>query len=197
MLVIIIGVLLAPGLDVALLFNVGELLFLIPILWLSLRKYNASWRNLGLRDFSFRSLVLGIGLLLLSFVFNLAYSQLLGVFDLSVQPDFSLLFEETSSPWLVFLAGVVIAPVIEEIIFRGFIFAGLVKRYGWQKAALISAIIFALIHMQPLAFLPIVLLGLIFSYLYFKSGSIWPAVAIHMITNALGLGAAYFSSQLI
>ena len=53
---------------------------------------------------------------------------------------------------------------------------------------------FALIHLQPLAIAPIFILGYIFAYLYRRSGSIWPAVIMHVSTNALGLGAAFLLS---
>jgi hypothetical protein len=47
-----------------------------------------------------------------------------------------------------------------------------------------------------LAIPPIFILGYIFAYLYRRSGSIWPAVVMHVATNALGLGAAYLLSRL-
>jgi membrane protease YdiL (CAAX protease family) len=85
---------------------------------------------------------------------------------------------------------------VEELFFRGFLYAGLAQRYSWRKAAVISSALFALIHLQPLAIAPIFILGYIFAYLYRRSGSIWPAVVMHVATNALGLGAAYLLSRL-
>ncbi|MEA3350418.1 MAG: type II CAAX endopeptidase family protein [Chloroflexota bacterium] len=186
---------LLPALDAGLLLIGGELLFLLPVWWLGLRKHNASWNDLGLRNFAASSLGLGCGLMILSWGFNLVYSLMLAIYGLQVQPDIKLLFADISSPGWIFIAGVVIAPVVEEIIFRGFIFAGLRGRYGWKKAALISSALFALIHIQPLAVIPIFILGLIFAYLYQRSGSIWPAIIMHMSTNALALGAAYIVSE--
>jgi membrane protease YdiL (CAAX protease family) len=42
-----------------------------------------------------------------------------------------------------------------------------------------------------MAIIPIFVLGLIFAYLYHRSGSVWPAILMHVLTNALGLIAAY------
>jgi membrane protease YdiL (CAAX protease family) len=95
------------------------------------------------------------------------------------------------SPWWLLIAGVIVAPVVEEIFFRGFAFAGLRNRYSWRKAAVISSLLFASVHLQPAALIPIFILGLIFSYLYYRSGSIMPAILMHVSTNALALGAAY------
>jgi membrane protease YdiL (CAAX protease family) len=126
----------------------------------------------------------------------LIYSLILAQFNLRMQQDLSPLLAELSSPWLFLLGAIVVAPVVEEIFFRGFLFAGLRGRYGWQKAAAISAALFSLVHLQPTAAVPIFLLGLVFAFLYERSGSIWPAVLMHVSSNALALGAAYLALQL-
>jgi membrane protease YdiL (CAAX protease family) len=81
--------------------------------------------------------------------------------------------------------------MVEEIFFRGFVFAGLRERYGWQRAALISSALFGVIHFTPTAIMPIFILGCVFAYLYQRSGSIWPAILMHAFSNALALGAAF------
>jgi membrane protease YdiL (CAAX protease family) len=129
-------------------------------------------------------------------LFNATYSAFLAVFGLRMQVDLVPVFAELSSPWWLLLAGIVVAPVVEELFFRGFVFAGLAQRYSWRKAALISSALFALVHLQPLAIPPIFILGYIFAYLYQRCGSIWPAVLMHVSTNALGLGAAYLLSRI-
>jgi membrane protease YdiL (CAAX protease family) len=101
------------------------------------------------------------------------------------------LFQDLASPWLLFLGGAIIAPVVEEIFFRGFVFGGLRPRYGWVKAAAISSAAFAVLHLTPTAILPIFILGFIFAFLYQISGSIWPGILMHILTNSLALGATY------
>ena len=182
--------------DTGLFVALAELLILVPVWWLAKRKYGASWRDLGLRGFQGWTLGLGCGLMIFSFLFNLVYGLFLALFDLRAQPSLAPLFDELSSAWWLLLAGVVIAPVVEEIFFRGFVFAGLSQRYGWLKAALISSALFAAIHFQPLALPPIFILGCIFALLYQRSGSVWPAIVMHVSTNALGLGAAYLAAEM-
>lgn len=191
------GLLLFPSLEVGLLLAVGELVLLIPVWWLAIRKYDLTWRQVGLRRFNSESLAAGCGLMILSWFFNLAYSLVLAKFDLRMQPDFSVLFANTTGVGWIFVAGALVAPIVEEIIFRGFIFAGLRDSYGWKKAALISSILFSLIHMQPAAILPIFLLGFIFAYLYHRYDSIWPAILMHVSTNAIALGGAYLVSEML
>jgi hypothetical protein len=180
-----------PGIFVGL----AELVLLIPVWWLALRKYGVGWDALGVRGFSTSVLALGCGLMIFSFLFNLVLGSFLALFDLRMQVDLVAVFAELSSPWWLLVAGIVVAPVVEEIFFRGFVFAGLAKQYGWRPGAVGSSILFALIHFQPLAILPIFVLGLIFAYLYYRSRSIWPAVLMHVATNALGLGAAYILAE--
>ncbi|MGC9334502.1 MAG: CPBP family intramembrane glutamic endopeptidase [Anaerolineae bacterium] len=181
-----------PGLSVTLL----EMLLLIPVWWLAMRRYGVGWQALGLRGFRGRALQVGCGLMIGSWLFNLVYSLVLSQFGLRMQADLIPILAELSAPWLFAAGAVVVAPLVEEIFFRGFVFAGLRERYGWHRAAVISAGLFAVIHLQPTAIAPIFVLGLIFAYLYERSGSIWPAVLMHVSSNALALGAAYLIIQM-
>jgi len=178
-------------LDVGLMVSLAELLLLVPVWWLTVRKYKVGWKALGLRSFKGRMAGLGCGLMILSFVFNLFYSLFLALFDLRMQVDLVPIFAELSSPWWLLVGGVIVAPVAEEVFFRGFVFAGLRQRYDWKKAAFISSALFAVIHVAPTAMIPIFILGYIFAYLYHRSNSIWPAILMHVSTNALALGLAY------
>lgn len=175
---------------------VGELLFLVPVWWFAIRKYRVGWQSLGLRTFQGTALGLGCGLMILSSLFNLAYGMFLAFFGLRTQVDLVPIFARLSYPGLLMLAGAVAAPFVEEVFFRGFVFAGLRPRYGWVKSAVISSALFALIHLQPTALIPIFILGMIFAFLYERSRSIWPAIVMHAATNALGLGVAYLASRM-
>jgi membrane protease YdiL (CAAX protease family) len=189
-------ILLSWQIDLGLFVTLWELPLVVPAWWFTVRKYKVGWRTLGIQGFSAQTLGIGLGLMTLSMAFNLVYNLALSPFGLQAQMDFAVLFQELSSPWLLLVGGIVVAPVVEELFFRGFVFSGLRERYGWSKAGLISAGLFALIHLQPLAVIPIFILGMIFAYLYHRSGSIWPAVIMHVLTNGLGLGAAYLASQM-
>ncbi len=182
-------------LNSGLVVSLGELLLLVPVWLLAVRKYRVGWDALGLRSFKWEMLGLGCGLMLLSLAFNLVFGLFLGLFGLRIQPDLAPIFAQLSSPWLLLIGGTVVAPIVEEIFFRGFVFAGLRPRYGWQRAAIISSVLFALIHLIPTAIIPILLLGYIFAYLYHRSNSIWPAILMHSATNALALGAAYMVAK--
>jgi membrane protease YdiL (CAAX protease family) len=91
---------------------------------------------------------------------------------------------------LTLLAVAVIAPVSEEIIFRGFTFRWLQRRLPLWGAVLVSAAVFSAAHAgwaEPSLFLPVFLGGVLLAYVYAKSRSVWPGVIIHMTINIVAV----------
>ena len=78
-------------------------------------------------------------------------------------------------------------PITEEIFFRGFVYAGLVPRLGAGLAILVSAVVFGGFHILPGLLIPTFMTGLLLAWLYHKTGSIWPPIAVHAGQNALAL----------
>lgn len=181
--------------DLGLFLVLWEMVLILPAWWLTVHKYQLNWDSLGIRKFDLTSLAIGCGLMVFTYLFNFLYN--LALLSRGVQSNFDVsdIFNISNSPWLIFLAGIVIAPLVEEIFFRGFLFTGLREKYGWIPAALISAALFAAVHLQPLTMPPIFLMGLIFAYLYQRTESIWPAVIMHFSINTVGLIAAYVISR--
>jgi len=89
--------------------------------------------------------------------------------------------------------GVVVgAPLTEEPLFRGVILGGFLLRYGPRKAIAYSAVLFALVHMNPWQFPTAILAGLFLGWLTLRTGSLWPAVFAHFLNNfAAHLSAVY------
>ena len=90
---------------------------------------------------------------------------------------------------------VIIGPLAEEVFFRGFVFAGLAGRLGAIGAGLASALLFTLAHVtgeldQNLVLPPIFATGILLTWLYHKTGSIWSCFAAHAMQNALALGVS-------
>jgi CAAX protease family protein len=84
---------------------------------------------------------------------------------------------------------VVLAPLSEEMFFRGFVFAGLRKRWSLLPAALIAGGIFGLIHAPTgiTTVIPLAALGIALCWLYDRTGSLWPCVLAHVLNNGLAL----------
>ena len=86
---------------------------------------------------------------------------------------------------------VVIAPLTEELFFRGFFFGGLRGRWGLWPSALVSGAVFGLVHAPtgPTAAIPLAGLGVGLAWLYEKTGSIWPSITAHFLNNAIAITA--------
>ena len=77
-----------------------------------------------------------------------------------------------------------IAPLFEELIFRGFLYGTLRKKLSWLPAALATAFLFSLAHgYSMLGFTTILWSGLVLAWVYERSGSLLPAVAVHTFGN--------------
>ena len=84
------------------------------------------------------------------------------------------------------VAVVLVAPVVEEFIFRGLIMTRLAQAMpGWLAAAL-SAAIFGLCHGHPVWFAYTFVLGVLFGLMDLRLGSIWPSILAHMVFNGVG-----------
>ena len=84
-----------------------------------------------------------------------------------------------------------IAPVFEEVLFRGLFYQFLKKRLGCMRAALLSSCFFSVLHFNNVQFFPIMGLGMLLCFIFETSGSLMPAVAIHMFNNGLFLGVFF------
>ena len=162
---------------------VGELSLMIPVWLIAFRKYEVDWQTLGFRPLDGKMILLGFGFLMLFYGFNICFNLLLAQFEVQGGQDLSTLLEQPDTLLWAAVSAVLIAPIVEEVFFRGFLFAGFREKYGWKKAALISAILFSLVHLTPTTVLPIFILGYLFAYLYHKSGSLWLPILLHFAVN--------------
>jgi membrane protease YdiL (CAAX protease family) len=90
---------------------------------------------------------------------------------------------------LALMALVVLPPIFEEIIFRGFIFPAISRRTGIIWGAILSSVLFGLAHGQANIIVYTFPLGLVLCFLYFRTKSIVPGIALHMINNLLAFVA--------
>ena len=77
----------------------------------------------------------------------------------------------------------VVAPIVEETFFRGFIYGWMRRRLNVPAAAVLSGCFFALVHFQPVIFVPLAILGAGLALLYEYSGSLLPGMVVHGLFN--------------
>jgi membrane protease YdiL (CAAX protease family) len=149
---------------------------------------------LGYRRFKLsRGLWLAVAAFVVFFVFLIAWSQLLNVDQSDDLP--AKLGARDSTVNLVGVAVLVafVAPIAEETFFRGFMFGALRGAIGWIAAAVVTGIVFGLIHAggtSAVFLVPLAVLGFLLCLLYRRTGSLIPGMGVHAFNNALALGTS-------
>jgi hypothetical protein len=108
---------------------------------------------------------------------------------------FRALVLDQEHPWSSVLLLSLVAPVTEELLFRGLILRGLLARYAAPKAILLSAFLFGLAHFNPWQFVSATVLGVLFGWLFVRTRSLIPCLAGHALTNTLALAVTYLPFQ--
>jgi membrane protease YdiL (CAAX protease family) len=93
-----------------------------------------------------------------------------------------------------FLAIVVIGPIVEELLFRGYLQTALAKRMKPWLAIVLASGAFAAIHLQSAAFPMLALIGGVFGYLFHRTGSLRVSMVLHMLNNGLAFAALLAST---
>lgn len=141
-----------------------------------------------------RSLLLGISLLISAYPTVFAVGVLTSIL-LKINPTTDVqevmrIFENATAVTQripIILLAVAIAPVAEELAFRGYLY-GVIKRFfGAVPALILSGILFALIHLNLPSFFPLLVLGWVFALAYELSGSLLVPMTMHALFNALNL----------
>jgi len=112
----------------------------------------------------------------------------------SAAPQEIVNFLMDSANWedrlLVVVLAVVVAPVAEEFIFRGYIY-GVLKKYGGQILAIVfSSVLFAAIHMHLPSMAGLFVLAVVLALVYERTGSLWAPILMHSAFNGLSVFVA-------
>ena len=133
-----------------------------------------------------------VGWLIVAFVafiaLSAAYSALVHIGPQEDLPDELGADGSTLALFAAAFLVTVIAPFAEELFFRGFVFTSL-RRWGLWPAALVTGAIFGAIHLgsaPDALYLPILaIFGVVLCLLYWKTGSLYPCIALHAINNCI------------
>lgn len=174
----------------------AELVYLLPVILIFAWK-RINLQHLGFSKFDSRTIGIGCGLIVIAYSIIAVHNMLLVLIGMDTQGEGMLrILSELESPVWLFIVSVILAPVIEEIFFRGFLFQGFRQRYGWIPALLLSSGIFAAAHLDPFAFIPTFLLGVVMAYVYHRSNSVWPGIILHFLNNGFAMCALLALVQL-
>ena len=163
---------------------------------LYLRRYHLGWASVGWRKAPLGKTVLYF---VVGFVGFLLVATLLLTLVSLLDPSFNANQAQTNeytgavktNRSLTLIALVLIPPIIEETVFRGFIFPAMAKKWGIIWGAIGSSALFGIAHLQANVSIYTFALGLVLCFFYVKLKSIFPGMAIHMLNNFLAFYALY------
>ena len=152
------------------------------IFWLLKRRKIDLSKNLGLYHFNRNALIYSLVAYVILYLVLTVYSY---VFQISPPEEFIKLIKAT--PFVLnFLMVVIGAPIVEELLFRGFLFTQLkTTKLGVNGSIILTSLIWTSIHLQYDLFLliPIFFLGLLLGYLMHKYNSLYLVIIVHAVHN--------------
>lgn len=183
------------GLSSPLLFGVASglyLLVLLAVYLFAVRRANGSWKLLGMRGFDWRwwpalvpiffAQMAGMALINTLFVPLFTGAEFENPQIEAITAGMSLSPRDLV---LLLLLIAVVAPVAEELFFRGMLYPVLRRRWGVGWGIVLNAVIFALVHFIPLLLPGLFYIGLLLAWVRERSGSVIPCIVLHAIQNGL------------
>ncbi len=137
----------------------------------------------------------GLFILLTAVCLNVAFNNIISLTPLkewsASYGELEMSIYSASLFWQIVSAGI-LAPILEEIVFRGILFSNYRTVVGAWPSIIISAVIFGLMHYNLVQFVYAFLLGVFFAYLAEKTGELWPCILAHIVANLYSLLATKF-----
>ena len=165
-----------------------QVLLMLGVVWF----FAIYWRRSGLRDLGFRyysiaktiwytflSLIL---IFLVSFIYVIILQKVFGIEAPGSKID-ELVRSGNVSGTILIVVTAVIAPLCEEVYFRGFLYPAFRKSFGVVIGIFLSSVVFAAAHLDLFSFFPIMVIGWILAFMYEKTKSIFPVIFLHSIYN--------------
>lgn len=163
------------------------------LMWLYLRK-DGRMEKLGLTHFGSMSFGRATGLAVVvvaaAMIFNYLYATYV-IPGIGMQEEMAKMLASIPRTPVNMAAGffaiAIAAPLVEELLFRGFLQKALARYLPIWGAIIVSAFLFALVHLQFYAIPGLMSLGIAFGYLYHRTGSLRTNIVLHMVNNAVAL----------
>ena len=171
---------------------IQEIIILAPLLIYTTKKYGFKWKKFGFEKVGiFKTIFsvfggyiayLGITILITTFI---VFTNI-KIPGYQIQENIFEIFGDKNLELIITgIIVIVIAPIVEEIFFRGFLLRFFVDKTGVFYGSVVSALIFAVFHLQWQSIIPIFILGLIINHMVIKHKSIVPAIIFHVINNGI------------
>lgn len=164
------------------------------VAWLAARRA-LSWRVFGPLRPRLRHVLIGVGVGLGGFLIATILPELIRRSLDIPPPDRQEILEAVATTgtraWLLILVAVLLAPLVEEIVYRGMLFQSLRHRLGLWPAVGLSSLTFAFVHLellaQPLAIAALLVLGVWLAAAFHRTGSLLVPIVAHALFNGVAV----------
>ena len=186
------------------LYYLAWVILAVTGLRLYIRKYNQNIKNLGINRLSWRFLWYGLAGVVTYYVLYIIavtiISELIPILNIEQKQDLGFQAPTALSEYAsAFVMLVILPPIIEELIFRGFMFKGFRRSLAFLPAAIFTSILFAIGHLEfgngaPLLWIAGVdtfILSMVMCYVREKTNSIWPTIFMHAVKNMIAFTFLY------
>lgn len=180
------------ALPLSVLLLTGQILSLLIPLLLFLRRTGGRYRErLALRPAAPRDFLMGLLAVLVLQPFLMLVATVTE--RLSGNPMDGLIEKLLQEPYWISAVGLALLPaLIEELVFRGYLLDSCRRLPLWE-AALLNGLVFGLFHMNLYQFSYALILGIVFAIVTRRSGSVLPAMGMHLVNNLISVGLLYGS----
>lgn len=168
----------------------------VALIYRYVRHRGGNWRSLGFRAFSgvraTAAITTGIiGFFAVSALLTLGLEQFAPQVDITAEQELPFLEAATAVEMaLAFLAIVIIAPAVEEVVFRGFLLPAFAHKTGAVAAVVLVSVAFGALHFPPaIAAIQIGVFSVFLCSAYLFTRSVWPPIMLHALKNLI---AFYF-----
>ena len=175
---------------------------ILAVVAVGFRVHPVTWLGLRWRHWPWVFLIAPATVLAMWLVFGglqaIGYMDWMESLGVEATQDSVKLLQTATDPMVLVLmaiAAVLVAPVCEEIVFRGYLYPVAKKYAGTWTAAICSGLVFAAAHGSLAALLPLFIFGIVLALLYEKTGSIWAPMAVHFCFNGATVGIQFLARQ--
>ena len=107
--------------------------------------------------------------------------------ELGLPDELADVMKQVSNNVLGCISIAVLGPILEEVLFRGAIQGYLMRKYNPTVGIVVAALVFGLIHMNPIQIFYAFCLGLVFGWMYYRTRSLMPVIIGHVLNNSLAV----------
>jgi len=171
---------------------IAQIFLVVPIVIFLRRNQMSLLENFRLNVITKRtvllSMLLSFGTVMISSEINIIIDKIVPIPQSFLNLETLLSPESSVSMLLIFTTIVLIAPIGEEMVFRGFLQQYLEDYWGdITRAILATSLFFAFIHFNPYWAIQIYIMGLLLGYLSWKTKSIYPSIIVHVAINGTSM----------